>query len=84
MMEANILKLPDGASSQDQDSVYPEPDAKTLKEQPTSIYIGMSVSWLRQARMSQNPNAPPHLKIGKSVRYLKSDLDTWLAAMRQH
>jgi len=33
---------------------------------------------LRQARMNGNKNAPPFLKIGKAVRYRKSDLDAWL------
>jgi len=50
----------------------------TFTEKETAQYIGMSVSWLRQARMKGDKNAPPFLKIGKSVRYRKSDLDAWL------
>ena len=55
----------------------------TLTEKETSDYIGMSVSWLRQARMNGNKNAPPFLKIGKSVRYRKNDLDAWLETKLQ-
>jgi len=50
----------------------------TFTEKETAQYIGMSISWLRQARMNGNKNAPPFLKIGKAVRYRKSDLDAWL------
>jgi predicted DNA-binding transcriptional regulator AlpA len=55
---------------------------RVLSEIETSQYIGMSRSFLRQARMeghrdSRTP-APPFIKIGRSVRYLKEDLDNWL------
>jgi predicted DNA-binding transcriptional regulator AlpA len=55
---------------------------RALTEIETSIYIGMSRSFLRQARMdgtreSRTP-APPFIKIGRSVRYLREDLDNWL------
>ena len=54
----------------------------TLKEKEASEYIGMSRSFLRQDRMngfrdSRTPG-PRFLKIGRSIRYLKEDLDTWL------
>jgi len=32
--------------------------------------------------MRGNPEAPPYIKIGKSVRYLKTDLDDWLEKRR--
>jgi predicted DNA-binding transcriptional regulator AlpA len=42
----------------------------------------MSRSFLRQARMEGNrdnrTSAPPFIKIGRSVRYLREDLDQWL------
>lgn len=55
---------------------------RAYTEQETSAYIGMSRSFLRQARMEgQRKNrtiAPPFIKIGRAVRYLKEDLDQWL------
>ncbi|MGR5475217.1 helix-turn-helix domain-containing protein [Vibrio astriarenae] len=53
-----------------------------LTEQETANYIGMSRSFLRQARM-EGPRknrtiAPPFIKIGRAVRYIKEDLDLWL------
>ncbi|MEH6712296.1 MAG: DNA-binding protein [Paraglaciecola polaris] len=57
-------------------------DKRVLSEMETSQYIGMSRSYLRQARMEGNRDnrtpAPPFIKIGRSVRYLKEDLDQWL------
>ena len=56
--------------------------SRVLSEIETSQYIGMSRSYLRQARMEGNRDsrtpAPPFIKIGRSVRYLREDLDNWL------
>ena len=58
-----------------------------LTEQQTSIYISMSRSFLRQGRMNGDRDGrtptPPYYKIGRSVRYKKSDLDNWLELFRQ-
>jgi predicted DNA-binding transcriptional regulator AlpA len=70
-----LLSKQSGISKMDQ--------ATILNEKMTAEYIGMSISWLRQARMNGNKNAPPFLKIGKSVRYRKSDLDAWLESKLQ-
>lgn len=55
---------------------------RALTEKETADYIGMSRSFLRQARMEGNRDnrtpAPPFIKIGRSVRYLRGDLDIWL------
>lgn len=55
---------------------------RAYTEQETSLYIGMSRSFLRQARMEGHRNnrtkAPKFIKVGRSVRYLKEDLDQWL------
>jgi predicted DNA-binding transcriptional regulator AlpA len=51
---------------------------KVLNDVETSKYIGMSTSWLRMARCTGNPDAPPFIKIGRSVRYRLNDLDAWL------
>ena len=55
---------------------------RALSELETAEYIGMSRSFLRQSRMEGNRDnrtpAPPFIKIGRAVRYLKDDLDNWL------
>ena len=58
-------------------------ESRTLTDRDTAIYIGMSESWLRQARMNGNLDAPPFLKIGRAVRYLQDDLDAWLESRRR-
>jgi predicted DNA-binding transcriptional regulator AlpA len=62
--------------------------SRALTEQETSQYIGMSRSFLRQSRMEGNRSgrtiAPPFIKIGRSIRYLKDDLDNWLESFRKH
>ncbi|MCC5827498.1 helix-turn-helix domain-containing protein [Alkalimonas sp.] len=60
---------------------------KALSEIETAEYIGMSRSFLRQSRMEGNRKyrtpAPPFVKIGRSVRYLKDDLDRWLDGLHR-
>ena len=55
---------------------------RALTEIEASHYIAMSRSYLRQARMEGNRKnrtpAPPFIKIGRAVRYLREDLDAWL------
>lgn len=60
---------------------------KALTEIEAAQYIGMSRSFLAQARMdgirdTRTP-APPFIKIGRSVRYLQDDLDTWLGQFQK-
>ena len=57
-------------------------DSPILTSPEAAAYIGMSDSWLRQARMNGNPDAPPYIKIGKAVRYHLNDLDAHLARLR--
>jgi len=56
--------------------------ARSLTEIQAARYIGMSRSFLAQSRMDGHRNnrttAPPFIKIGRSVRYLREDLDNWL------
>ncbi len=59
-----------------------ETTSRALTELEAAHYIGMSRSYLAQSRMAghregQTP-APPFIKIGRSVRYLREDLDNWL------
>jgi len=58
--------------------------SRALNERDAASYIAMSRSFLAQSRMdghrdSRTP-APPFIKIGRSVRYLREDLDHWLDA----
>jgi predicted DNA-binding transcriptional regulator AlpA len=57
-------------------------EKRAYTEIEASTYINMSRSFLRQARMEGNRDrrtpAPKFIKIGRAVRYLKEDLDTWL------
>jgi predicted DNA-binding transcriptional regulator AlpA len=52
-----------------------------LPERDTAQYIEWSVSTLRKSRLTGD--GPPFLKLGKSVRYRKSDVDQWLASRRR-
>ena len=56
-------------------------EQRTLKSRQAARYMGMSESWLRQARMTGS--GPPFLKLGRSVRYFLGDLDRWLEEQRQ-
>ena len=55
---------------------------RALSEIEAADYIGMSRSYLRQSRMDgyrdHRTSAPVFIKVGRSVRYLKEDLDAWL------
>lgn len=60
---------------------------RALTEPEAASYLSVSRSFLRQARMHGNrigrAPAPPHIKFGRAVRYLKDDLDAWLEEHRQ-
>jgi len=53
-----------------------------------AAYIGMSISFLRQSRMdgdrANRTPGPPFVRIGRTIRYLKDDLDAWLEQNRQY
>ena len=57
-----------------------------LSEAEAADYVGMSRSFLRQARMDgkrlNRTPGPPFLKIGRKVLYLADDLDDWLLEHR--
>lgn len=54
-----------------------------LSEIDAAKYIGMSRSFLRHARIDGNRSsrtpAPKFIKIGRSIRYMRQDLDDYLA-----
>ena len=59
---------------------------RCLTEKEVASYIGMSRSFLRQARMhgkrrNRTPG-PPFIKIGRKILYLEDDLDAWLEENR--
>ncbi len=47
-----------------------------LEPKETSKILGKSTSWLAKSRLTGD--GPPYVKVGRSVRYLKSGLETWL------
>lgn len=57
-----------------------------LTEKEAAEYIGMSRSFLRQDRMhgfrANRTPGPSFVRLGKTIRYLKTDLDTWLLKHR--
>jgi predicted DNA-binding transcriptional regulator AlpA len=57
-----------------------------VDETEAAKMIGMSVAFLRAARyrgiLGNRTPAPPHLEIGRAIRYDKSELAAWLAARR--
>ncbi|MDP5130747.1 MAG: helix-turn-helix domain-containing protein [Paraglaciecola sp.] len=63
-------------------------EKRVLTEIETAEYISMSRSYLRQSRMEGNranrTPGPPFIKIGRSIRYLKEDLDKWLDEQPKH
>lgn len=60
---------------------------RVLSEREAATYIGMSRSFLAQSRMDgprrNRTPAPPFVKIGRAVRYLRDDLDRWLDSFRR-
>ena len=59
-----------------------EMDRNLLTEEETAEYISMSRGFLRIARCNtadkKRTSGPPFIKIGRAVRYKKSELDKWL------
>ena len=57
-----------------------QPEA--FNEKNAARYIAMSISFLRQARSHGNrlgrTPAPPFVRIGRTIRYRRKDLDAWL------
>ena len=57
-----------------------------LDEGPSAEYIGMSIAFLRSGRckgiVGNRTPPPPYLKLGRSIKYDRRDLDQWLAERR--
>jgi predicted DNA-binding transcriptional regulator AlpA len=62
--------------------------ARSLPEKSAAAYIGLAPATLRQARCYGKREGatpvPKHIKIGRSVRYLREDLDAFLDEMREN
>ncbi len=58
-----------------------------MVEQDAARYIGFSREFLRQARIAgrreHRTPGPPFVKVGRAVRYLVVDLDSWLLQHRR-
>lgn len=61
-------------------------DHEAMTTEQASQYTGFSESFLRQSRCYGNrpgrTPGPPYFKVGRAVRYRRSDLDAWLDAHR--
>ncbi|HHG8520955.1 TPA: DNA-binding protein [Legionella pneumophila] len=62
-------------------------DKRVFKEVEAANYICMSRSFLSQDRVNgalkNRTPGPKFIKIGRSIRYLKEDLDIWLDQQRK-
>jgi predicted DNA-binding transcriptional regulator AlpA len=57
-------------------------ESATLTEPEAASYIGMSLSWMRSARFGRTRAVPPpHIRIGRSLKYRRADLDAWLNSL---
>ena len=61
-------------------------EKKVLNEAEAASYISMSRSFLAQDRaygtLANRTPGPKFIKIGRTVRYLKDDLDFWIDQQR--
>lgn len=54
--------------------------AALMMEREAALYLRLSRSYLRKVRVGEiKPDRPmPFIRIGRSVRYSKADLDRWI------
>ena len=52
-----------------------------LTERETALYLSVSKAYLAATRV-RHLGGPPYIKFGRSVRYLRSDLDEWIVESR--
>jgi hypothetical protein len=67
-------------------AALPQDSPQLFSTKQAAAYIGMSAPFLAIGRQTgivgNRTPPPPHLKIGRAVRYARADLDAWLAARR--
>jgi predicted DNA-binding transcriptional regulator AlpA len=56
---------------------------RAFPEKKAAEYIGYSVWFLRECRTGRLGPGPAHIKINRTVRYLREDLDAWLDSFKQ-
>lgn len=67
-----------------------DPSAAMYDEDHAAVYVGYSAAWLRarraeyvraekEGRTDELKRLPKHRVMGKSIRYLRVDLDTYIA-----
>ncbi len=58
-----------------------------MNEKNAARYVGMSISFLRKARcegtLAGRTPGPTYIKLGRAVRYSRTDLDAWIAEHRR-
>lgn len=58
----------------------------TFNEIEAATYLGLSRATLRRARMegsrASHFASPPYVRLGRSIRYLRRDLEAWLEKHR--
>ena len=52
-----------------------------LTPEETTKFLGVSLSWLAKARL--RGDGPRYTKIGRSVRYARSDVDAYVKARKR-
>ncbi len=63
------------------------PDARGLSSTPAAAYLGCSTSSLNHSRLTGEllgVPAPPFVRAGRTVLYLRDDPDTWLESLPRH
>jgi len=62
------------------------PAPELLDERAAASYIAMSVAYLRADRcrghVGGTTAGPAYLRLGRTIRYRRDDLDTWLSERR--
>jgi predicted DNA-binding transcriptional regulator AlpA len=59
-------------------------EAVVLNTREAAEYLSLSTATLRKGRMKNGTatfGLPPHIKMGRAIRYLKKDLDRWLSKL---
>ena len=63
-------------------------EKRVLTTREAAEYLGISYSYLRTIRMTgqikERLAPPPHVFIGRALRYVKEDLDRWIDAQPRH
>lgn len=58
------------------------PGARLLDTAAAAVYLGFEPKTLEDWRYHADPEAPPVVRIGRSIRYDLRDLDAWIEARK--